>query len=114
MVGRHTQAVDILFQRDLTRAIPARLVRQIPEGQASLPSPALSTEAGGDFALDPTDPSGRRTIQSVFQFEVLPSLPIPVTLIGERALVRFDHGWEPVAFRIYRSIRQLFLRHFNV
>jgi putative peptide zinc metalloprotease protein len=28
--------------------------------------------------------------------------------------VRFEHGNEPVAWRIYRSVRQLFMRQFTV
>lgn len=114
LVRGRTKGVRVLFQRDLSRSLEARLVRQVPESQALLPSPALSAGAGGEFALDPTDPTGRRTLQRVFQFEVAPTDPLPVTLVGERALVRFDHGREPVGFRIMRSLRQLFLNQFNV
>jgi putative peptide zinc metalloprotease protein len=28
--------------------------------------------------------------------------------------VRFDHGYEPLGFQLYRSLRQLFLRQFSV
>jgi hypothetical protein len=28
--------------------------------------------------------------------------------------VRFEHGWEPLAGRIYRSVRQLFMKQFTV
>jgi putative peptide zinc metalloprotease protein len=35
-------------------------------------------------------------------------------MVGERALVRFDHGPEQVGFRLYRALRQLFLSQFNV
>ena len=35
-------------------------------------------------------------------------------MVGERALVRFDHGSEPVGYRLHRALRQLFLRRFNV
>jgi len=28
--------------------------------------------------------------------------------------VRFEHGSEPIALRLYRSIRQLFLKRFTV
>lgn len=114
LVRNRTQGVQILFQRDLTRTVPARLIRQVPESHAILPSQALATIAGGDFALDPTDPEGRRTLQNVFQFEVAPIETTPVSRIGERALVRFDHGSEPVGYRIYRSLRQLFLSRFSV
>jgi hypothetical protein len=28
--------------------------------------------------------------------------------------VRFDHGFEPVGFQLYRAFRRLLLRQFNV
>jgi putative peptide zinc metalloprotease protein len=34
--------------------------------------------------------------------------------LGARVFVRFDHGYEPVGFQVYRATRQLFLRHFDV
>jgi putative peptide zinc metalloprotease protein len=34
--------------------------------------------------------------------------------VGGRIYVRFDHGKEPLAWRWYRAIRQVFLRRLNV
>ena len=34
--------------------------------------------------------------------------------LGRRIKVRFDHGYEPIGFQAYRSLRQLFLRLYNV
>ena len=34
--------------------------------------------------------------------------------MGERAYVRFEHGAEPVATRLYRMVRQLFMKRFTV
>jgi hypothetical protein len=28
--------------------------------------------------------------------------------------VRFEHDWEPLGFRLYRSVRQLFMKRFTV
>jgi putative peptide zinc metalloprotease protein len=43
-------------------------------------------------------------------------LPKQVSLyhVGGRVYVRFDHGWEPLIWRWYRNVRQLFLRRFSV
>lgn len=106
--------VDIRLQRDIEHIVPARVVASAPEGSAVLPSPALATQAGGNIVVDPSDPEGLRTLQPLFVFDVVPTDPLPAILVGERALVRFDHGMEPLANRIYRSVRQLFLRQFNV
>ena len=34
--------------------------------------------------------------------------------MGGRVYVRFDHGKEPLAQRLYRNVRQVFLKQFNV
>ena len=114
LVRGRTQAAEVRFRRDAERVLSARIVSAAPESQAVLPSPALSTEAGGPFAVDPTDPQRRRTLESLFTFDLLLREPPGVPMVGERLAVRFDHGREPVASRIYRSVRQLFLRQFDV
>jgi putative peptide zinc metalloprotease protein len=35
-------------------------------------------------------------------------------LLGKRVWVRFDHGTLPLGFQMYRALRQLFLRLYNV
>ena len=37
-----------------------------------------------------------------------------IEMIGQRVYVRFFHGAEPLAGRLFRSLRQVFLKHFNV
>lgn len=83
-----------------------------PAATFSLPSPALATSAGGDVATDAQDP--KRTREGVFAIDVaFPAGPGP-SRIGERVLARFDHGHEPLIWRLYRAGRQLFLRQLNV
>jgi len=57
---------------------------------------------------------GVKAFQKIFLFDI--ELPEHVRLynVGSRVYVRFDHGWEPLVWRWYRSARQLFLRRFNV
>ena len=114
LVRGRTRSVSIRFQGDLERSIPARLLSELPESRAELPSRGLSTAGGGAFVLNPEARSPLGTIQSVFQFEVAPNQDMPVHRIGERALVRFDHGAEPYGWRLWRAVRQLFLRQFSV
>lgn len=106
--------VSLRLMRDLGTEVPVQILAAAPEGAARLPSPALSTEAGGAFVIDPTDPEQRRILQPIFLFDVAPDAPLEIALIGERALVRFDHGAAPLGPRLYRGLRQLFLRQFNV
>lgn len=114
LVRRRTESVSIRFQGDVGQSIPAALLVELPESRAELPSRALSTAGGGAFVLNPEGASPLSTIQSVFQFEIAPLIDRPVGRVGERALVRFDHGTEPLGWRWLRAARQLFLRQFSV
>ena len=114
LVRERVEDVSILFLRDAGNPVAGRLIAAAPESQLNLPSAALATKGGGPFALDPAGEAELRTLRRVFLFDVAPVDGRPVTHVGERALVRFDHGPEPIAFRVWRTIRQLFLRQFNV
>ncbi|MEH6829473.1 MAG: PqqD family peptide modification chaperone [Sulfitobacter sp.] len=111
---RDSIGVEVRMQRALATVLPAQIVGAAPESRPILPSPALSSEAGGAFASDPSDPTGQRSLQSLFVFDVSPTVPVGPAMVGERAIVRFDHGDTPLGFRIGRSLRQLFLARFNV
>lgn len=110
---RAAQGVELRLRRDLLTPIGGAIVAATPESQARLPSPALSTNGGGSFALDPSDPEGLTTLDRLFLFDIAPET-LPSALVGERAVLRFDHGDEPIAFRMARAIRQLFLSRFDV
>ena len=86
----------------------------LPAAAYSLPSPVLGTQGGGRMFLDPRDPTGARTLQAVFQFELTIPDADPEQVVGRRAWVRFGLGSEPLPARWYRSLRQLFLRNFSV
>lgn len=92
----------------------ATIAREVPMVTDRLPSAALSTAGGGDIVMDPTDPSRARALNRSLQFEISIDQPIRVPALGERVYVRFRHDDEALAFRLYRSVRQLFLSHFNV
>lgn len=90
------------------------VVRQVPAGEEYLPSRALALEGGGAIATDPRDSKGPKTLQRMFQFDVvLTGIPRPA-VYGERVYVRFDHDKEPLAWQWYRGIRLLFLSRFGV
>jgi putative peptide zinc metalloprotease protein len=50
----------------------------------------------------------------LFQFDVQIAEETVDKRLGQRAYVRFDHEWEPLAYRWYRTARRLFLKSFNV
>ncbi|MDW4496654.1 PqqD family peptide modification chaperone [Sulfitobacter sp. D35] len=115
LVLSRTEAVAVRFASDLGTVHAARILRETPGGAARLPSRALAADGGGGpFVVDPADPERLRAFDVAFQFELALRAPHPVSLVGERVYVRFDHGWEPVAPRLWRTVRQLFLARFNV
>jgi putative peptide zinc metalloprotease protein len=54
------------------------------------------------------------TLEKFFLVDVEFTPLDPNILIGTRTYVRFDHGGKTLAKQWYRSLRQLFLRQFNV
>ena len=87
--------------------------REVPAATDELPSLALGITGGGVIATDP-GADGQRAFRSLFQFDVQIDGGYSAERLGQRAYVRFDHGFEPLVFRWYRAARRLFLRTFNV
>jgi putative peptide zinc metalloprotease protein len=110
-------ATDRILVRLVDRpalVLEGRMVRQVPGGEAYLPSRALATEGGGQIATDPRDSSGPKALERMFQFDVALEGAPPLAVFGERAYLRFEHRREPLAARWYRDLRRLFLSRFGV
>jgi putative peptide zinc metalloprotease protein len=114
LVRQRTSRVKIRFPEKVDETIQAVMKREVPAATDQLPSKTLSQEGGGQIAVDPRDLQGVKSFQKIFLFDI--ELPENIGLynVGSRVYVRFDHGWEPLLWRWYRSVRQLFLRRFNV
>ena len=113
-VRQRTSGVKVRFTEKIAETIPAVIKREVPAATDQLPSRTLSQQGGGEIAIDPRDTLGVKAYQKVFLFDI--ELPEPVGLynVGGRVYVRFDHGREPLVWRWYRSVRELFLKRFNV
>ena len=96
------------------QVLEGRMVRQVPGGEAYLPSRALAVDGGGQIATDPRDSSGPKALERMFQFDVALQGTPALGVFGERAYVRFEHKREPLAARWYRDVRRLFLSRFGV
>ena len=114
LVRQQTHGVQLRLVGSVTEVYESAIARQVPGATDRLPNAALGTSGGGDIAVDPRDGGGMTTFQKVFQFDV--SLPPEKVIeqVGGRVYVRFDHGTEPLGTQIYRAIRRLLLRQFNV
>ncbi len=113
LLRERTDAAWVRVAHDLGRVWRAEVAREVTAATDRLPTPALGTAGGGPFAVDPVDPDGVRALESVFQFDLaLP--PGAIVAAGERVHVRFDHGFEPAAPRVWRRLRLLLQRQIGV
>ena len=113
-VRHRTNGVKVRFPVEVPTVYAARLLREVPAATNQLPSRTLSEEGGGEIAIDPRKPYGLTAFQKIFLFDV--ELPPPEGFynVGGRVHVRFNHGSEPMIWRWYRYVRQLFLKRFNI
>ncbi len=114
LIRGKTEGVELRFSVKPHVVYTAKVEREIPGAVDHLPSTALGVAGGGSIAVDPLDRSGSKTFERYFQFDLAMGEPLEKFYIGSRVYVRFDHGYEPLAFQWYRSVRQLFLKRFNV
>jgi putative peptide zinc metalloprotease protein len=113
LVRSRTQRVEVKLAGRIGETLDARLRREIPAASLRLPNPALATQGGGLVATDPRQADAPTALARWFEFELeLPGKPSRA--LGERVYVRFEHGWEPLAWRVGRSVRQLFMKRFAV
>jgi putative peptide zinc metalloprotease protein len=114
LVRQRTRRVDVRPVEDLDHVTPARVAREVPSASQELPSAALGTAGGGPIAIDPRNESGKTAFENVFLFDLELPRETRAAGIGSRAYVRFGHGLEPIAFRWYRGLWQLFLSRLAV
>ncbi len=114
MVRRRTQRVEARLARNLAKVYPIILIREVPAASEHLPSKTLSVEGGGNTVVDPRETTGTKTFSRTFQYDLELPLYWSSVSVGERVYLRFDHGWEPIAQRWWRSLRQLFLSRLDV
>ena len=114
LVREHVRKVDVLSGGWTVQSYPSEIAREVHGGSYLLPSAALGTAGGGEFATVPGERDGRKTLERVFVIEI--SLPPEgrSQYLGARKYIRFDHGFEPLGIQAWRSLRQLFLRRFGV
>lgn len=114
LVRHRTFGAQVRLAERFDAIVPAAMRREVPEASDRLPSMALGAAGGGRIAVDPSDAQGVRTLEKVFQVDLELPAGLGVVNVGGRAHVRFDHGWEPLASRWYRQVRQLLLSRLNV
>ena len=114
VVRSRVKRVELKYPEHTDLRIQAEILREVPTLMESIPSMALSTIGGGKIALDPTDTEQIRALSTLLHLELKPDTLDHLPPLGSRVYVRFSHGFEPLAWRLYRSLRQVFLRRFSV
>lgn len=92
----------------------AKMLRIAPSATDQLPSPVLGTKGGGKIATQVDKSDTAVSIGKYVLVDVAFVEKDSPSFIGQRVHVRFSHGSETLSDRIARSVRQLFLREFNV
>lgn len=114
LVRRETRSVAVRLAGDPDRIHEGRVERVVPAAVDRLPHAALATSGGGPVLIDASAPDKLRPLEPVFEVHVrVPDLPTAGGL-GMRAAVRFEHPAEAVGFRLFRVVRQVFLRQLHV
>ena len=113
LVRTRTERVEVKLSGRVYDTFEASIRRVSPAATNKLANMAMSSIGGGQAVMDPHESKEPKTLNTWFEFE----LELPATqafVLGEHVYVRFEHGVEPVAWRINRSVRQLFMKRFAV
>lgn len=114
LIRSRLQGVEARLAKYMAEPVEAKVHRQVPGGTDQLVSPALGSNGGGAIAVDPAQNQGTKALQRVFDLEIEMVRPTPGQAFGDRAYVRFDLGWTPLAWQWTLRLRQLFLARFYV
>ncbi len=102
--------VEMRVRGNPTIHLPGRITYIDNAGKRQLPSAALGYRAGGTLAVDPTDPEGRRTIESFFEVHIDPDRAnefYAMLRSGQTVVVRFEMPKKPLGEQWWRAIRQM-------
>ncbi len=113
LVRSRTRQVAVKLVGRLGETFSARVLRETPAASNKLTNLAMSSIGGGNAPVDPRETKEPKTLVAWFEFE----LEMPSThalVLGEHVYARFEHGDEALAWRLARTLRQLFMRQFAV
>lgn len=114
LIRSRLKSVEARLAKRMSERVVAKVSRQVPGGTDQLVSAALGSNGGGAIAVDPSQNQGTKALQRVFDLEVEMEHPAQGQVFGDRAYVRFDLGWTPLAWQWTLRLQQLFLARFYV
>lgn len=119
LIEQRLQGIELKSTTELGTSYQATMVRKTPKANFELPLAALGVNAGGNIIIDPSDNTGKKSVERVFDVElqVTPEQNLKQSQplgFNDRVYVRFDLGNMPIGWQWLIRIRQLFLKNFNV
>jgi putative peptide zinc metalloprotease protein len=113
LVRTRTREIRVKLAGRMYETFPAELRRAVPAASHSVSNLAMSSAGGGPAVLDPQETRSPKALDTWFEYEL--ALPAArAFVLGEHVYARFELDPEPLGLRVYRSVRQLFLRRFAV
>ncbi len=114
LVREQTKQVFVKFSNQPGKTYSSKIVRSVPAANNTLPSAALGTKGGGSIVVDPIYEGGTTALEKFFEFDILLPKIHPAPYSGSRVYVSFVHESEPLSQQWSRSIKQLFLKRFEL
>ena len=102
------QGVSVRFVGRSEPVHAAQLTRDSLGATRQLPHAALSDAMGGDIITDPKDDKHLQAQRPVVWMDArVPALPVEAApRLGQRAWVRLEHGWSPLAWQWLSLVSQ--------
>ena len=111
---RAVRDVSVRLAASPLQAHAAQWLRDGTGAVRQLPSAALSQRHGGPVLTDPQDKNDLTALQPVILLDVQLAAGAPaMARLGERAWVRFDAGFSPLAWQLAQGLQRDLLRRFN-
>lgn len=114
LVRESTRAVEVRMTGEPGHWLQGEVGAEVPAATFNLPSPVLGSAGGGRLPVDAADNAGTKAAHMVFLVDVhVPGLARG-SRYGERAHLLFRHPAEPLAARLQRHLRQLFITRIDL
>ncbi len=108
-----TDQVQVRLAENLSQVLEATIMRQTPSADRTLPSAVLAASGGGALVTR-SDGTNNQALEEVFHIDLALPPNIPISGLGARAYVRFQHSSMPLAQQWMQRARQLLLSRLAV
>ncbi len=115
LVEQAYQQLEIRVKGRPEPTLTGTIERILPSGHELLPSAALGYAIGGSTPTVPQDPRGIVAAERFFEIRIRPNTDDSIRLLtGQRVVARIQLPPKPLAVQLWRSVRQLFQRRFQI